>query len=91
MVEHDVEVGEYAHVAPNAAMGGGSSLGAFSHLGIGASVLPCVHIGARSVVGAGAVVVRNLPDEVVAIGIPARIHRQDSQGVGPVLTEASRT
>ena len=91
VVEHDVEVGEYAHVAPNAAMGGGSSLGAFSHLGIGATVLPCVHIGVRSVVGAGAVVVRNLPDEVVAIGIPARIHRQDSQGVGPVLTEASRT
>ena len=91
VVEHDVEVGEYAHVAPNAAMGGGSSLGAFSHLGIGASVLPCVHIGARSVVGAGAVVVRNLPDEVVAIGIPARIHRQDRPGVGPVLTEASRT
>ena len=91
VVEHDVEVGEYAHVAPNATMGGGSSLGAFSHLGIGASVLPCVHIGARSVVGAGAVVVRNLPDEVVAIGIPARIHPQDRQGVGPVLTAASRT
>ena len=91
VVEHDVEVGEYAHVAPNAAMGGGSSLGAFSHLGIGASVLACVHIGAHSVVGAGGVVVKNLPDEVVAIGIPARIHRQCRQGVGPVLTAASRT
>jgi UDP-N-acetylbacillosamine N-acetyltransferase len=86
VVEHDVEVGEYAHVAPNAAMGGRSSLGAFSHLGIGASVLPCVHVGAHSVVGAGAVVVKNLPDEVVAIGIPARIHRQCRQGGGQVLT-----
>jgi len=90
LVEHDVEVGEYAHVAPNAAMGGGSSLGGFSHLGIGASVLPCVHIGAHSVVGAGAVVVKNLPDEVVAIGIPAKIHRQGRREVGPVLTAASR-
>jgi UDP-N-acetylbacillosamine N-acetyltransferase len=89
VVEHDVEVGEYAHVAPNATMGGGSSLGAFSHLGIGASVLPRVHIGDRTVVGAGAVVVKNLPDEVVAIGVPARIHRQRWQGVGPVLTAAS--
>jgi len=35
------------------------------------------------------VVVRNLPDEVVAIGVPARIHRQGWQGVGPVLTAAS--
>ena len=90
VVEHDVKVGEYAHVAPNAAMGGGSSLGAFSHLGIGASVLPCVRIGARTVVGAGAVVVKNLPDEVVAIGVPARIHRQCRQTVGPVLTVTSR-
>jgi sugar O-acyltransferase (sialic acid O-acetyltransferase NeuD family) len=90
VVEHDVEVGEYAHVAPNAAMGGGSSIGAFSHLGIGASVLPRVRIGARTVVGAGAVVVKNLPDEVVAIGVPARIHRQYGQRVGPVLSVASR-
>jgi acetyltransferase EpsM len=90
VVEHDVKVGEYAHVAPNAAMGGGSSLGAFSHLGIGASVLPGVRIGVRTVVGAGAVVVKNLPDEVVAIGVPARIHRQCGQRVGPVLTVASR-
>jgi UDP-N-acetylbacillosamine N-acetyltransferase len=90
VVEHDVEIGAYAHVAPNAAMGGGSSLGTFSHLGIGASALPCVHIGAHSVVGAGAVVVKNLPDEVVAIGIPARIHRQCRQGVGSVLAAAFR-
>jgi acetyltransferase-like isoleucine patch superfamily enzyme len=82
VVEHDVEVDEYAHVAPNAAMGGGSSLGAFSHLGIGASVLPCVRIGAHTVVGAGAVVVKNLPDEVVAIGVPAMIHRQCGQRGG---------
>jgi len=90
VVEHDVEVGDYAHVAPKAAMGGGSSLGAFSHLGIGASVLPCVQIGAHTVVGAGAVVVKYLPDQVVAIGVPARIHRQCRAGVGPVLTAASR-
>jgi acetyltransferase EpsM len=90
VVEHDAKVGEYAHVAPNAAMGGGSSLGAFSHLGIGASVLPCVRIGVRTVVGAGAVVVKNLPDEVVAIGVPARIHRQCGLRLGPVLTAASR-
>jgi sugar O-acyltransferase (sialic acid O-acetyltransferase NeuD family) len=90
VVEHDVTIGDYAHVAPNAAMGGGSRLGAFSHLGIGASVLPCVHIGAHTVVGAGAVVVKNLPDQVVAIGVPARIHRQCRPRVGPVLTAASR-
>ena len=73
VVEHDVVIEDYAHISPNATMGGGSCLGAFSHLGLGASVLPCVVIGSSTVVGAGAVVVKNLPDGVVAVGIPARV------------------
>jgi UDP-N-acetylbacillosamine N-acetyltransferase len=79
VVEHDTEIGDYAHVAPVAAMGGASRLGAFSHLGLGAVVLQCIQIGSRTIVGAGAVVVENLPDQVVAIGIPARIHRRLEQ------------
>jgi sugar O-acyltransferase (sialic acid O-acetyltransferase NeuD family) len=79
VAEHDVEIGDYAHVAPKAAMGGGAHLGAFSDLGLGAVVLQCVHIGLYTIVGAGAVVVKNLPDHVVAIGVPARIHRQLGQ------------
>jgi sugar O-acyltransferase (sialic acid O-acetyltransferase NeuD family) len=76
VVEHDARIGDFAHVAPNAAMGGASRLGTFSHLGLGAAVLEGVTIGRHTIVGAGAVVVRDLPDHVVAIGVPARIHRQ---------------
>jgi UDP-N-acetylbacillosamine N-acetyltransferase len=79
VVEHDVEIGDYAHVAPNAALAGASRLGALSHLGLGAVVLQRICIGCRTIVGAGAVVAENLPDRVVAIGIPARIHRRLEQ------------
>jgi sugar O-acyltransferase (sialic acid O-acetyltransferase NeuD family) len=89
VVEHDVEIGDYAHVAPKAAMGGASHLGSFSHLGLGAVVLQCIHIGSHTMVGAGAVVVRNLPDQVVAIGVPARIHRQFGQEDLSEITAAS--
>ena len=75
VVEHDVEIGDYACVSPNAVMGGASRLGDLSHLCIGASVIPCVSIGANTIVGAGSVVVRNIPDGVVAFGVPARVHR----------------
>ena len=75
VIEHDVVVQDFAHVSPKAAMGGGSRLGRLSWLGLGAVVLPHVTIGSESIVGAGAVANRDLPDRVVAAGVPARIFR----------------
>jgi maltose O-acetyltransferase len=45
-------------------------------LGGGVIVCPGVTIGADTVVGAGAVVTRNLPARVVAVGNPARVQRE---------------
>lgn len=42
-------------------------------LGAGVILLPGVSIGAHTLVGAGAVVTRSLPDHVLAFGNPARI------------------
>lgn len=75
VVEHDVEIGDFANVSPNAVMGGASRLGTLSHLCMGALAIPCVSIGANTIVGAGSVVVRNIPDGVVAFGVPAHVRR----------------
>ncbi len=45
-------------------------------LGGGAVVLPGVTIGDDSVIGAGAVVTRDVPAGVVAVGNPARVVRK---------------
>jgi acetyltransferase-like isoleucine patch superfamily enzyme len=66
-------IGDYAHIAPNATMGGASSLGEYAFLAMNATVLQCVSVGSYSIIGAGAVVVQNIPDQVVAFGVPARI------------------
>ncbi len=50
-------------------------IGANVWVGGGVIVLPGVNIGENTVVGAGAVVTRDLPANVVAIGNPARIAR----------------
>ena len=45
-------------------------------IGAGALVLPGVTIGARTTVGAGSVVTKSLPSDVVAAGNPCRVIRQ---------------
>jgi len=44
-------------------------------VGGGAIILPGVHIGARSVIGAGSVVTRDIPEDVFAAGNPCRVIR----------------
>jgi acetyltransferase-like isoleucine patch superfamily enzyme len=42
-------------------------------IGAGAVILDGIHIGKGCIIGAGAVVTKDLPDYAVALGIPARI------------------
>ena len=71
-VEHHNEIGDHAHIAPGARLGGDVTIGQGALIGIGAIVLPGCHVGAWSVVGAGAVVTEDLAAGVVAVGAPAR-------------------
>jgi maltose O-acetyltransferase len=52
------------------------TLGDNAWLGGGVIVCPGVTIGAHTVVGAGSVVTRDLPERVVAVGSPARVVRE---------------
>lgn len=48
-------------------------------IGGGAIICPGVRIGARSVIGAGSVVTRHIPDGVFAAGNPCRLVREIGQ------------
>jgi sugar O-acyltransferase (sialic acid O-acetyltransferase NeuD family) len=76
-VGHDCVLGDYVHLTPGVRLGGNVHIGAESFLGLGATVLPGVHIGQRVTVGAGSAVTGDLPDGVVATGVPAKILRSD--------------
>jgi len=71
-VDHDCSIGDFAHIAPGAHLAGGVQVGEGTLLGIGSVVAPYLSVGAWTTVGAGGAVVRDLPDGVTALGIPAR-------------------
>ena len=54
----------------------GIEIGSDVWVGGGAIILPGVHIGARSVIGAGSVVTRDIPEGVFAAGNPCQVIRQ---------------
>ncbi|MNF09426.1 putative acetyltransferase EpsM [compost metagenome] len=60
-------------------MAGGVSVGRCAHVGIGASLIPQIVVGDHTVVGAGACVVRDLPDYVAAVGTPAKVIKKISR------------
>ncbi|PQO38825.1 hexapeptide transferase [Blastopirellula marina] len=74
-VDHDVIVANGVHIAPRCALAGNVQVGERSFLGVGCSIIPEIKIGCDTVVGAGAVVVQDLPDSIVAYGVPARVAR----------------
>jgi sugar O-acyltransferase (sialic acid O-acetyltransferase NeuD family) len=70
-VDHDCILGEAVHISPGARLAGGVGVGDRSWIGIGAAVRQLIKIGDDVVVGACAAVVRNVPDGVTVIGVPA--------------------
>lgn len=72
-VDHDCMLGDFGHMSAGVHLGGGTVLHEGSLLGVGVSTIPGVVVGAWTTVGAGAVVTRDLPSGVTAVGVPARI------------------
>lgn len=75
VIGHDNVLGFGSHVAGGASFMGGVKVGDKTFIGVGAVVI-CKSIGSNSVIGAGAVVNQDVPDNVVCVGFPARIIRK---------------
>lgn len=72
VVEHDCVLGRAVHVSPGSIVAGAAYLDDLCWVGAGATVLPGVRVGRHAVVGAGAVVTRNVAAGAVVVGNPAR-------------------
>tara|TARA_R110002126_G_scaffold105021_1_gene239055 strand:+ start:1140 stop:1802 length:663 start_codon:yes stop_codon:yes gene_type:complete len=79
-VEHNCIIGNYASISAGSITGGYVELGDFAAITLGVTVFDRIKIGKNSVVGAGSLVVKDLPDNVLAYGNPAKIIRKRKAG-----------
>jgi acetyltransferase EpsM len=71
VVGHGCTLGNYTHIAGSVHMGGDSVVEEGAMIGMNAVIIPQRRVGAWSVVGAGGVVIRDVPPHARAVGVPA--------------------
>ena len=72
-VGHNTVIEDYVTVSPGCHLSGYSTIRRGAYLGTGAVTIERREIGARSIIGAGAVVIRDIPADVTAVGVPATV------------------
>jgi UDP-perosamine 4-acetyltransferase len=71
-VDHDCRLEPFVHIAPGCHLAGTVVAAEGVFVGIGSSVVPGCRLGRWSQLGAGSVVIGDVGDEVLALGVPAR-------------------
>jgi sugar O-acyltransferase (sialic acid O-acetyltransferase NeuD family) len=72
-VDHDSYLDEFSSIGPGATLAGNVHVGAYSAICLHACVAEKISVGSHTVVGAGSVVLDDLPGGVLAYGTPARV------------------
>jgi len=79
-VGHDAIIGHDCEIAPHCSIGGLVEIGDGTQLKMGVIVAPRVKIGKNCLIGAGSFVNKDIPDNSVAWGNPAKVVRQREEG-----------
>ncbi len=71
-IGHDVVIENFVTIYPSVNVSGCVHIGAVSEIGTGTQIIQGKTIGTRTIVGAGSVVIREIPDDCTAVGSPAK-------------------
>ena len=71
-IEHDNEIGAFTMLGTGSILCGHVTTGELAFIGGGSTIKPRTYVGARTTIGAGAVVINDTDDDAVYVGNPAR-------------------
>ncbi len=72
-IDHECVIDDFVHISPRVTLCGNIHVGEGTWIGAGTVVIPGVKIGRWSIIGAGSVVDKDIPDGVLALGNRCRI------------------
>ena len=72
-VGHQSQIGDFSSFMPTCNISGEVNIGEGAFWGTGAKIINRRTVGCNVTVGAGAVVIDDLPENVTAVGVPARV------------------
>ncbi len=73
IIEHDCKIGNHCHIAPGVHISGAVNIDELSFIGIGVTIIQGITIGKNVIIGAGSVAIKDIPENVIAVGNPAKI------------------
>jgi len=73
VIEHECFISQGVHVAPGAVLAGNVTVGENSFIGANAVIKQGITIGKNVTIGAGSVVIRDVEDNRVVVGNPAKV------------------
>ncbi|RLA17052.1 MAG: hypothetical protein DRQ62_15355 [Gammaproteobacteria bacterium] len=71
-IGHHASIGEFSRVNPGANIGGSCKIGSGVTIGMGATVIDHINIGNNAFIGAGSLVNKDVPENTMVYGVPAR-------------------
>lgn len=71
-IDHDVLVKNHNYISPGVTICGYVKIGESNMIGAGSTIIPEINIGNNCIIGAGSVVLRDVKDNEVVAGNPAR-------------------
>jgi sugar O-acyltransferase (sialic acid O-acetyltransferase NeuD family) len=78
-IDHDCKLDDFSSLAPGVTLGGNVHIKEFCTIGLGAKLIHKITVGKHTLIGAGSLVIKDIPDHKVAYGVPSEIIKERAE------------